>query len=119
MKKSYHADEKGYYGVFGGSFVPEMLYPNMETLQRSYLNIMNDECKLDIIFINNELDKKFWARADQFINLANEQSQEVGPGEVSSSLLFAAARFNAFVAAATARDIDELKKNKEDAIRGI
>lgn len=42
MKKSYHADEKGYYGVFGGSFVPEMLYPNMETLQRSYLNIMNE-----------------------------------------------------------------------------
>ena len=69
------------------------------------------------ILKDNELDKKFWARADQFINLANEQSQEVGPGEVSSSLLFAAARFNAFVAAATARDIDELKKNKEDAIR--
>ncbi len=42
MKKSYHADEKGYYGVFGGSFVPEMLYPNMETLQGSYLEIMNE-----------------------------------------------------------------------------
>lgn len=42
MKKSYHADEKGYYGAFGGSFVPEMLYPNMETLQGSYLEIMNE-----------------------------------------------------------------------------
>ena len=42
MKKSYHADEKGYYGVFGGSFVPEMLHPNMETLQGSYLEIMNE-----------------------------------------------------------------------------
>ncbi len=42
MKKSYHADEKGYYGAFGGSFVPEMLYPNMETLQASYLEIMNE-----------------------------------------------------------------------------
>ncbi|UCE92952.1 MAG: tryptophan synthase subunit beta [Flavobacteriaceae bacterium] len=42
MKKTYHADEKGYYGDFGGSFVPEMLYPNMETLQKSYLEIMND-----------------------------------------------------------------------------
>ena len=42
MKKSYHADEKGYYGQFGGSFVPEMLYPNMETLQGSYLEIMNE-----------------------------------------------------------------------------
>lgn len=42
MKKSYHADKKGYYGEFGGSFVPEMLYPNMEVLQNSYLEIMND-----------------------------------------------------------------------------
>jgi len=42
MKKSYHADEKGYYGEFGGSFVPEMLYPNMEILQNSYLEIMNE-----------------------------------------------------------------------------
>ena len=42
MKKTYHADEKGYYGNFGGSFVPEMLHPNMEVLQNSYLEIMND-----------------------------------------------------------------------------
>ncbi|MEL4457268.1 tryptophan synthase subunit beta [Lutimonas vermicola] len=42
MKKSYHADDKGYYGVFGGSFVPEMLHPNMEILQESYLKIMNE-----------------------------------------------------------------------------
>ena len=42
MKKSYHADEKGYYGIFGGSYVPEMLYPNMEILQESYLEIMNE-----------------------------------------------------------------------------
>ncbi|MDN3641734.1 tryptophan synthase subunit beta [Lutimonas halocynthiae] len=42
MKKSYHADEKGYYGAFGGSFVPEMLHPNMEILQNSYLKIMNE-----------------------------------------------------------------------------
>ena len=39
---SYHADEKGYYGEFGGSYVPEMLYPNMEELQQNYLAIMAD-----------------------------------------------------------------------------
>jgi len=66
---------------------------------------------------DKELDKHFWDRADQFINLTNEMSKEVPPGEVSASLMFAAARFNAFVAAATARNIDELKKNKEEAIR--
>ncbi|MCF6296474.1 MAG: tryptophan synthase subunit beta [Flavobacteriaceae bacterium] len=35
-------NEKGYYGEFGGSFVPEMLYPNVEELQNKYLEIMNE-----------------------------------------------------------------------------
>ena len=43
MKETYQADDKGYYGEFGGSFVPEMLYPNMEELQNRYLEIMNEE----------------------------------------------------------------------------
>ncbi len=43
MKKSYHADNKGYYGEFGGSFVPEMLYPNVEELQNRYIEIMNED----------------------------------------------------------------------------
>lgn len=42
MKKSYHADKRGYYGEFGGAFVPEMLHPNMENLRKSYLKIMNE-----------------------------------------------------------------------------
>ena len=25
---NYNVDEKGYYGDFGGAFIPEMLYPN-------------------------------------------------------------------------------------------
>ena len=65
---------------------------------------------------DTEFDKLFWQRADQFLNLANEQSQEASPGEVNSSFLYAAARYNAFIAAATARNIDELKNNKEEAI---
>ncbi len=43
MKTSYQADKNGYYGEFGGSFVPEMLYPNVEELQNKYLEIMNEE----------------------------------------------------------------------------
>ena len=39
---SYHANDQGYYGEFGGSFVPEMLFPNMEELQENYLKIMSD-----------------------------------------------------------------------------
>ncbi|MBX2910580.1 MAG: tryptophan synthase subunit beta [Cyclobacteriaceae bacterium] len=33
-------DERGYYGRFGGAFVPEMLYPNVEALRASYLSVM-------------------------------------------------------------------------------
>ncbi|GAA4355461.1 tryptophan synthase subunit beta [Hymenobacter saemangeumensis] len=33
---------RGYYGEFGGAFVPEMLYPNVEELQQRYLDILAD-----------------------------------------------------------------------------
>ncbi|RMZ58538.1 tryptophan synthase subunit beta [Chryseobacterium nematophagum] len=36
-------DENGYYGEFGGAFIPEMLYPNIEELQKNYLNIIESE----------------------------------------------------------------------------
>ncbi|WP_207425309.1 tryptophan synthase subunit beta [Pedobacter sp. SYSU D00535] len=37
---SYHVNEKGYYGNFGGAYIPEMLYPNVEELRDNYLKIM-------------------------------------------------------------------------------
>ena len=40
---SYQVDEKGYYGDFGGAYIPEMLYPNVEELRRQYLDIMKEE----------------------------------------------------------------------------
>ena len=40
--QNYQADDKGYYGEFGGSYVPEMLYPNMKELKERYLQIMGD-----------------------------------------------------------------------------
>ncbi len=39
---SYNVDKKGYYGEFGGAYIPEMLYPNVEELRKNYLQIMND-----------------------------------------------------------------------------
>lgn len=36
---SYHVNEKGFYGNFGGAFIPEMLYPNVEELRQNYLKI--------------------------------------------------------------------------------
>lgn len=36
----YTVDERGYYGKFGGAFIPEMLYPNVEELRENYLRII-------------------------------------------------------------------------------
>ncbi|TDE50036.1 tryptophan synthase subunit beta [Flavobacterium sp. GT3P67] len=39
---SYNVNEKGYYGEFGGAYIPEMLYPNVEELRQNYLKITAD-----------------------------------------------------------------------------
>ena len=41
MKTNYRINEKGYYGDFGGAYIPEMLYPNVEELRSKYLEIIN------------------------------------------------------------------------------
>ncbi len=39
----YQVNEKGYYGRFGGAYIPEMLYPNVEELRLKYLEVMQEE----------------------------------------------------------------------------
>ncbi|WP_150451492.1 tryptophan synthase subunit beta [Arenibacter lacus] len=39
---NYNVDEKGYYGEFGGAFIPEMLYPNVENLRQQYLKVIEE-----------------------------------------------------------------------------
>ncbi len=39
MTSKYNVNEKGFYGNFGGAFIPEMLYPNIEELRQRYLLI--------------------------------------------------------------------------------
>lgn len=41
VKSKYLVDERGYFGKFGGAYIPEMLYPNVEELRINYLEIMN------------------------------------------------------------------------------
>jgi tryptophan synthase beta chain len=36
-----HPDTEGYYGSFGGAYIPEMLYRNVSELREQYLNIMH------------------------------------------------------------------------------
>ena len=39
---SYSVNEYGYYGKFGGAYIPEMLYPNVEELRTRYLEITGE-----------------------------------------------------------------------------
>lgn len=38
----YQVNQKGYYGPFGGAYIPEMLYPNVEELRQDYLRIIQE-----------------------------------------------------------------------------
>ena len=35
----YNVDKNGYYGDFGGAYIPEMLFPNINELRENYLKI--------------------------------------------------------------------------------
>lgn len=39
----YDVSSEGFYGRFGGAYIPEMLYPNVENLKKIYLEILNSE----------------------------------------------------------------------------
>lgn len=43
MKKTFQVDENGYYGPFGGAFIPEILHKCVEELRENYLPIMESE----------------------------------------------------------------------------
>jgi tryptophan synthase beta chain len=43
----YGVNEQGYYGDFGGAYIPEMLYPNIEELRQQYLAITTDAAFID------------------------------------------------------------------------
>jgi hypothetical protein len=66
--------------------------------------------------MTEETDKTFFERADAYITLANEQATNVSRGKVSASMMFATARFNAWVSASGTESGEELASVKEEAI---
>ena len=58
----------------------------------------------------------FLERADAFIRLANEQTANAEVAAVSSSLLYAAARFNAFVVFSTTASAEEMSEARREAV---
>ncbi|RDH81613.1 MAG: DUF3144 domain-containing protein [endosymbiont of Galathealinum brachiosum] len=61
-------------------------------------------------------DEEFWEITDKFIELANEQCDKHKNGKVSTSILFSAARFNSFMYASTAKNLEDFAKDKELAV---
>ena len=41
--KTYQVDENGYYGEFGGAYVPEILHQCVENLQKKYLEVLESD----------------------------------------------------------------------------
>ena len=39
----YHVDQNGFYGAYGGAYIPEMLYPNIRELKEKYLDIIGSD----------------------------------------------------------------------------
>ena len=65
----------------------------------------------------NQADDQFFKRADQFIDLANNQiSRETSGGKVSASFMYALARFNAFISAVGFKDGGEMRQNKQEIL---
>lgn len=63
-----------------------------------------------------EDNKRFYKIADSFIDLANTHSDSCETSEVGSSMLFASARFSAFVVASFAKDKAAYEAEVDNAI---
>jgi len=61
-------------------------------------------------------DKEFYELADEHIALANTRMGQIKPAKVSATMLFAAARFNAFVFAMSSENKAQMELDKEPAI---
>ena len=61
-------------------------------------------------------NQKFWDMADSFIQLANENSKGAVAGQVCASMMYASARFGAFVASGDAPSEAIFKEQVEGAV---
>jgi hypothetical protein len=62
-----------------------------------------------------EIDREFRQVVDRFIALANEQIDTVKREHVSMAMLYAAARFNSFIVASHAPDVEKFRADKSKA----
>ncbi len=63
-----------------------------------------------------KVDDKFYDRADAHINLSNEQTRAAGSGKVSASMMYATARFNAWLSACGFADATKMQESRQETI---
>ena len=66
--------------------------------------------------MTDDTDEKFFNRADEHIRLANDALSETARGKVGASLMFAAARFNAWVSAADLQSREEMQSRRDELL---
>ncbi len=65
---------------------------------------------------DNTPDDEFWNIADSFIDLANNHSMTMDKGKISAAFLYAASRFNSFIAAINADDREGFENSIEGTV---
>ena len=65
---------------------------------------------------NPEQDKLLRSLADSFINVANEHSETHDKNIVNTAFMYAASRFSAYVAASSARNLEDFQEKKDQGI---
>ncbi|TSE10725.1 DUF3144 domain-containing protein [Aquimarina algiphila] len=65
----------------------------------------------------SKTDEKFYDRADEHINLSNDQLNNATKGEVSASMMYGVSRFNAWISATGWNSSTEMKNAKEETIK--
>jgi hypothetical protein len=64
-----------------------------------------------------KVDPKFYDRADAHIQLSNSQMDEINPGKVSASMMYATARFNAYVSWVGWQNGDEMAGARDETVK--
>ena len=78
---AYSVDEKGYYGRFGGAYIPEILYRNVKQLSEAFRHYMDDE------EFNAEFDRllRDYVGRPSPLYRASRLSERYGPKSISSA----------------------------------
>lgn len=63
-----------------------------------------------------DVDPKFFDRADAHIHFSNSQLADINPGKVSASMMYATTRFNAYVSWIGFDNADDMAKERDGTV---